>query len=418
MTKRNKQVVSTTLDQVKYERNIDKHIIEDAITYVQKKIIAKRFILYGGQAIDYALRLRGSSLYSEYDVPDYDFFSSNYVEDAYEMGEYFAKRYDNVSVIRATHPSTMRVRVNFLVVADVTFCPAEIMTRIPTLTYRRMRIVSPEFQRLDVHSSLSNPFQNPPREVIFHRWKKDLERRILIDKYYPVKSKKVKTPSPQQDIGKKVNISLGDLDIDNILITGFLGWFLFIKKYDIKTNYTPDITVDDDKITTALPITYYMDQPKEADLKPKGFTKYNSWFQKRPVMWKRGNIEIYDSSHEAISCECIEYNGTKFMVAADEGIMRYFLQQYYETGDVSYFNIYVEMYTSSDKYKIPLHIDTFKSELPFESTNLAIRMNENKIHGIKSDVAQPECYFPKVGNMKRPEKFDVNLLRLDGKKTT
>jgi hypothetical protein len=39
---------------------------------------------------------------------------------------------------------------------------------------------------IDQHSSLSLPFENPGREVIFHRWKKDMLRYEKLYKHYPV----------------------------------------------------------------------------------------------------------------------------------------------------------------------------------------------------------------------------------------
>ncbi len=48
-----------------------------------------------------------------------------------------------------------------------------------------MRSVHTDYQRIDVHSSLAFPYDNPPREVIFDRWEKDIKRFNIFDKYYP-----------------------------------------------------------------------------------------------------------------------------------------------------------------------------------------------------------------------------------------
>lgn len=49
--------------------------IEAALEVVREFIIKKKLILYGGIAIDYALHLKGSSIYPEGERPDFDMFS-------------------------------------------------------------------------------------------------------------------------------------------------------------------------------------------------------------------------------------------------------------------------------------------------------------------------------------------------------
>jgi hypothetical protein len=71
-------------------------------------------------------------------------------------------------------------------IADIAYMPQSIFDRLPTLTYEGMKIIHPNFQRIDQHRALSVPYENPPNEVIFHRWEKDIKRFNILDKYYPV----------------------------------------------------------------------------------------------------------------------------------------------------------------------------------------------------------------------------------------
>lgn len=154
---------------------------------VKRYIISKNLILTGGTAIDYALRLTGDSLYSDDILPDYDAYSPNHMEDAYALGTLLCQQgFPNVSVINGVHLTTMKVRIDFVDVADITYCPPAIFRTVPTLNYNNLRVVHPHWQMADQHSALVQPFENPGREVIFHRWKKDMDRYDKLYAHYPI----------------------------------------------------------------------------------------------------------------------------------------------------------------------------------------------------------------------------------------
>jgi hypothetical protein len=168
-------------------RNVVYEEINRALEVVKEFIINKNLILTGGMAIDFALKLKGESIYTDNQIPDYDFYSTNHSADAYELGSILCKAgYSNISVINAIHITTMKVRIDFEVVADISYCPLSVFKQVPTLMYDKMRIVHPHWQMSDQHSSLALPFENPGKEVIFHRWKKDMMRYDKLYKHYPV----------------------------------------------------------------------------------------------------------------------------------------------------------------------------------------------------------------------------------------
>lgn len=174
-------------------RNIDR-----ALTIVKKFIADRNLVLYGGQAIDYALRLIGKSLYSDVDRPDFDFYSPDNVKDAYELSrELHMVGLPNVSVITALHVQTMRVRVDFETVADISFMPSSVFQKLQTLTYQEMKIIHPHWIRMDQHLAFCFPFNNFPREDVFHRYKKDLDRFNMLAEVYPFED------DAQLDVGTK-----------------------------------------------------------------------------------------------------------------------------------------------------------------------------------------------------------------------
>lgn len=170
-----------------FENDFQKNIIEDCLNIVKQFILDRQRILVGGMSIDFALRLKGDKLYNDNKLPDYDFWSPEFHKDAYDLSDILAKKYDKVSAINAQHISTMRVIVNFVVVADITYCPENLYTKTKTLSYNGIRFIHPHYQMIDQHRALSLPYENPPRETIIgKRWKNDIERFEMLYKYYKI----------------------------------------------------------------------------------------------------------------------------------------------------------------------------------------------------------------------------------------
>lgn len=170
-----------------------------AIPIIKKFIVSRGLIVYGGTAIDYALRLHGDNIYPDelLDIPDLDFYSPDSTKDAYDLADILYKcGYTSARTIAATYVITMRVDIidnHFL--ADISYVPPKLFEKLPYIEYDGIKIIDPVFQKIDMHSSLTFPFDNPPREVIFARWRKDIKRYNKLHKYYP-------TPDPEGKILK------------------------------------------------------------------------------------------------------------------------------------------------------------------------------------------------------------------------
>ena len=87
------QLSTTAKDHevVAQKRDTDVAMTDRALKIVREFIVERQLILYGGQAIDYSLRLKGSGIYPEHQTPDFDFFSPRSVDDAYDLAERFNK---------------------------------------------------------------------------------------------------------------------------------------------------------------------------------------------------------------------------------------------------------------------------------------------------------------------------------------
>jgi len=175
------------LEVVAQRRDADGPVVDRALEVVAAFIRERGLILFGGLAIDYALRLKGSRVYPDDERPDFDFLSPRSVDDAYDLADRLhAAGFEAVGVIRAIHVQTMRVRTNFVYVADIGYAPPEVFGALPTVEFQGMRVIHPDYQRIDQHLAFCYPFNGPPREDVFHRWRKDLKRFNLYEAYYPL----------------------------------------------------------------------------------------------------------------------------------------------------------------------------------------------------------------------------------------
>ena len=165
---------------------VDSKLQFNLLELVKKFIIRKKLILFGGMSIDYALRLKGEQIYKDYDINDYDVYSSKYITDAEELiGELSLLGYKNVSAIRAMHAQTIRVRCDHIYILDLGYVPDAVLKKIPILKYDGISFVDPIFQYMDMHLSLSFPYGDIPMENITHRWAKDIKRYNILYKKYP-----------------------------------------------------------------------------------------------------------------------------------------------------------------------------------------------------------------------------------------
>jgi Poly(A) polymerase catalytic subunit len=174
----------------------------DSIPYVKEFIKARKLIIYGGTAIDFALRLKGHCIYPDesLSLPDLDFYSPNHVQDAYDLADIlYQAGYKEARAITASYIRAMKVDiVDNHFIADISYVPKAIFDRLTYIEYEGMRIIDPLFQKVDLHASLSFLFDGAPKEVIFNRLKKDIERFNILHKLYPSPPKCLPT-GPQEE---------------------------------------------------------------------------------------------------------------------------------------------------------------------------------------------------------------------------
>lgn len=340
--------METVLDRSKdYEYIVTKHdpAYEDivkSIELVKKFIVDNKLIIYGGSAIDYALRLKGDNIYSDETlaVPDLDFYSPDNVEHSYQIADILYRAgWENARAINALHTETQRVDVmDNHFIADITYVPKEIFDTLPFLEYNGMRIIHPLFQRLDMHSSLSFPYDNPPQEVIFSRWSKDLKRfNKLVDKYplEPPGEKSLKTQPITIPIKSLSNIP-----------TGFLAYALlyniWCKKMKdlgspIEGVYPANITITNTNVTfdsyDIAEFVHFAPSQCAKLMNLNKITEYEIFGNLLPERiegtLENTSIHIYSTRNRLLSINSITINDLKMRIVNVQYLLRHFLALYF-----------------------------------------------------------------------------------------
>lgn len=348
-------------------REINFSIEKKALDVVKKFLITKKLVLYGGMAMDMAFRLKGSRLYDPADnkLEDYDFYSPDPINDAYELADILHKEgFPEVNAINALHVTTMRVRLGTKTVADISYIPPNIFKVIPTLKFKdgndTYTIINPIFQRIDLHESLSEPVRDAPTEVYFNRFAKDIKRFKMLDEFYPTIDYLPK---------KYPNMKMSDVIIPNlnveILWVGYISYAIHYKQLSellesssskIQKKFREQFENIRELAITKLEGDLYVQIPNSDSLSmyaddfpivlkelekhyPKSkISYYNTYLDRsRPRMIKLSkkgsDIEIFDNARSTKTYIDVNVDDTKIKGASIQLTLMYFLQRYFEHGD-------------------------------------------------------------------------------------
>jgi hypothetical protein len=366
-----------------------------ATEIVKKFIIDRGLIVYGGTAIDYALRLKGDNIYPDdmLQVPDLDFYSANNVADAYDLADLlYHAGFKDARAINALHMETMKVDiVDNHWMADITYRPARIFELLPYLEYNGMRIIHPDFQRIDIHSSLSFPYDNVPREVIFERWSKDIKRFNKLAAHYPiVMPKKASATAPLT-----IRISR------KYVLGGFAAYAAVFAEYSREMKAVggtvPPTVLGGGWSIAESAITFntldrrfeiiHFDPAKAAeDLKLTSVKHYEPYAGMLPDRTEGVNedgtlITIYSTHHRLVSVNTV--NGEGVRVANIQYLMKHFLSLYFvHRADAARGGAYLAHYVS-----LALMISSYEAAL----ARLTKKSVEERV-----EMAAASIVFPSV----------------------
>jgi hypothetical protein len=401
--------------------------ILDAIEIIKEFIKSRKLIIYGGTAIDYALRLHGDHIYSDdqLQVPDLDMYSNNSIDDAYDLADILYKKgFENVRAIRAVYVRTTRVDLggnNFL--ADISYIPPGI--DLPTLNYEGMAIIHPDYQKLDMHWALSFPLSSAPNEAIFTRAKKDIERYNKLNKYFHVGSG-LKTKGNALEL-KPVKISLNYM---KYVFTGFSAYSIICKIMNEKHAVSFDDNMKYYSIENSCEIVHTnpIEVIKSHELKDSEcYSKYINLLPMRYVAKDTVNgidIIIHNIHNKRIAAHTVTIGSHKLKITNVSYILLMFLAgAYLSSGDksITYIELYkhvlkmIEKSNGKHEFLMPTY-KTYGKDNISESDMINIRRIHVDLGLAKPYNMPPTPYLPKTN--KRPDPYDFNetFFQIDGRK--
>jgi len=220
-----RQAVDET-EIIKGEKNVSNEDIKKILKIVEEFIIRKKLICYGGTAVNNILPKSDQFYNRDIEIPDYDFFSENALEDAKELADiYFNSGYTDVEAKSGVHMGTFKVFVNFIPIADITYLVKPLFHAIKKEAIKIAGIyyAPPNYLRMAMYLELSRP------QGDVSRWEKVLKRLNLLNKNYPIKPNNCQDVDFQRGLesntneSEKLYITLRDTFIDLSVI--FFGGY-------------------------------------------------------------------------------------------------------------------------------------------------------------------------------------------------
>ena len=176
--------------------------IKKMINILENFLRRKQLICYGGTAINAILPKEDQFYNKDIEIPDYDFFSVNALEDAKELCDIYIKEgFIEVEGKSGVHQGTYKVFVNYIPIADITFLHKDIYNSIKKNAIKIYGILyaPPNFLRMAMFKELSRP------EGDTERFEKVLKRMNLLNKNYPLTVENCQNINFQRDMEDKTN---------------------------------------------------------------------------------------------------------------------------------------------------------------------------------------------------------------------
>ena len=182
------------------KRVVNSDDIRNIIKIVEDFIQQKNLICYGGTAINNILPTEDQFYNKDLEVPDYDFFTVNALDDAKELADiYYKKGFTDVEAKAGQHHGTYKVFVNYIPVADITLLPKPIYNALKKDAIRVGGILytPPNYLRMSMYLELSRPAGDTSR------WEKVMKRLALLNKHYPITNLNCNDVDFQRDMENK-----------------------------------------------------------------------------------------------------------------------------------------------------------------------------------------------------------------------
>jgi len=220
------------------KRVVNSEDVKKIIKIVENFINKKNLICYGGTAINNILPVEDRFYNKDAEIPDYDFFTPNALNDAKELANiYYKSGFTDVEAKSGQHHGTYKVFVNYIPVADITQLDKSIYSELTKESIRVAGILyaPPNFLRMSMYLELSRPAGDTSR------WEKVLKRLSLLNKNYPLTTVECDKINFQRKIDSKENKEKEETIYDNVKNTLVNQGVVFFGGYAISlySKYMP-----------------------------------------------------------------------------------------------------------------------------------------------------------------------------------
>jgi hypothetical protein len=197
-------------------------------------IVQNDLLLYGGTAIN-AMLPKSEQFYDyRYELPDYDAYSPNAMDDAVKLADiFFAQGFKDVEAKSGVHHGTYKVFVNQHSIADLTYIHPDLYLKLKRAVnvVDGLRYVPVNYLRMSCYLELSRPMGD------VSRWEKVYKRLSKLNKYHPLVFKKCKQiPKRRKFTEKEVslfNTALHTLASEDVIFIGAYANKLYTNHSDI-----------------------------------------------------------------------------------------------------------------------------------------------------------------------------------------
>ena len=262
-------VQSAIINNLKYQKRNKKEMFTKPKIFnlIENYISKKELICYGGTAINAHLP-SNKKIYEYIDIPDYDCYSSDAINDAKTLSNILAKYSENVEVKSAMFKGTYKIFINFISIVDFTQMNNDIFINLhkKSIKIDGLLYAPPNYLKISLYQELSRPLGD------ISRWDKLSERLSLLNESHPLYVQNAKIPDKTlPDTLEYLNINkhiINEIKVNNWVVFGDYGLHYYLKffpkKYLNKSNKlkTPYILVDNlkdvlNKLNFAYTIKHY-----------------------------------------------------------------------------------------------------------------------------------------------------------------
>ena len=174
-------------DFIKGKEDASSTEIKKMVKIVEDFMSKNSLMCYGGTAVNNILPVKDRFYDTTREIPDYDFYSPRALDHAKDLANiYYKAGYPEVEAKSGKHLGTYKVFVNYTPIADITQMDEQLYNQLRkhAITVNHILYAPPNYLRMSLYLELSRPAGD------ISRWEKLLKRINLLNKHYPIKTKK------------------------------------------------------------------------------------------------------------------------------------------------------------------------------------------------------------------------------------